>query len=166
MSSTLFDITADQVATTTDDWYTPPWIFKAIGRTFDVDVAAPVDPAMRTCPAREYLTAVEDGLTTPWQGSVWMNPPYSKATRWVDRWADHESGLALLPAMPEVAWLGVLMNAAEAVALLSVDFGRPDGTVARLRWPVILAGRGAAAGAVERVAAADKYAKGAYHIRP
>ena len=165
MSATLFDVSADQVAATSDDWYTPPWLFRAAGIVFDLDVAAPVDPGMRTCSAVSYLTAADDGLTAEWRGIVWMNPPYSRAAPWVDRWAAHPAGMALLPALPEVRWLGVLMKAADAVALLSVDFGRPDGRLARLRWPLILAAKGnVCVSGLARVAAADKYAAGAYHV--
>lgn len=163
----LFDVSPADVAATTDDWYTPSWLFKAADVVFDLDVAAPVDPSRRTCPARSYLTPVEDGLTADWHGTVWMNPPYSQAARWVDRWADHPSGLALLPAMREVKWLGALMGSADATALLSMDFGRPDGTVARIKWLLIVAARGeTAVSALARIAAADKYARGAYHVRP
>lgn len=163
----LFAVGAPDVATTTDDWYTPPWLFKAAGTVFDLDVAAPVDPAMRTCPAKVYLTPVEDGLTADWHGTVWMNPPYSQAARWVDRWVAHPDGLALLPAMREVKWLGRLMGSADATALLSMDFGRPDGSVARIKWLLILAARGeAGVSALARIAAADKYVSGAYHVRP
>ena len=92
---------------TTDEWYTPPWLFSAAGVTFDLDVCAPVDPILRTCPARAYFTAEDDGLTQPWHGLVWMNPPYSKAEPWVRRWADHADGLALVPALPEVKWRAI-----------------------------------------------------------
>lgn len=163
--SHLFDMDATQVATTTDDWYTPRWLFDAAGITFDMDVAAPIDPEMRTVPARRHLTILDDGLVTPWEGAVWCNPPYSKATPWADKWAGHPNGLILLPALPEVHWRGVVMGAADSFALLAVDFHRPDGTTARLRWPNILAGRGDCAGAVARVAAVDKFAHGAYLVR-
>ena len=169
----LFAVSAADVALTTDDWYTPRWLFDAAGLVFDLDVAAPVDPAYRTCPARAYLTPVEDGLTGKWRGTVWMNPPYSKATPWVHRWAVHPHGLALLPAMPEVLWLGVLLRAADAIALLHVQFNAPGagtarlgGSKARLRWPLILAARGdECVAGLARVAAADKYANGAYHVK-
>jgi hypothetical protein len=161
--SHLFDMDASQVASTTDDWYTPGWVSAAAGITFDMDVAAPVDPDMRTMPAKRYLTVLDDGLTTPWEGVIWCNPPYSKATLWCDKWASHPDGLILLPALPEVHWLGVVMGAADAFTLLAVDFFRPNGSTARLRWPNILAGRGSeCSAAVARVARADKYAKGAY----
>jgi DNA N-6-adenine-methyltransferase (Dam) len=163
----LFRLTDNDVAATTDDWFTPPWVFTAAALMFDLDVAAPVNPALRTCPAARYYTAADDGLTAPWVGLVWMNPPYSKATPWVERWAAHPTGMALLPALPEVAWQGTLHAAAHAAALISCDFLRPDGTRARLRWPLILAARGdRAVVALSRVAHADRYARGAYHIHP
>lgn len=64
----LFDVTAADVADTNDDWYTPPWLFEAAGLMFDFDVAAPVDPSRRTCPARAFLTPIEDGLAQEWGG--------------------------------------------------------------------------------------------------
>lgn len=167
MSATLFDIGRRQVALTNDDWYTPRWLFRAAGVTFDLDVAAPVDPAMRTCPARRYLTAAEDGLTSDWHGTIWMNPPYSKPGPWTQRFAKHESGMALVPSSNS-AWRGPFLLAADAMCLLSVnDFGRADGSQASYPFALILAARGQrCVDAVGRVAAVDKFAAGAYHVRP
>jgi hypothetical protein len=39
----------------------------------------------------------DDGLLQPWEGRVWMNPPFSNPTPWVDRWLEHRNGVALLP---------------------------------------------------------------------
>jgi len=75
--------------------------------------------------------------------------------------------MALLPAMRAVRWLSPLMRCADAVALLSVDFCRPDGTLRTVPSLIILAGCGEeAVSAIGRVAAADKYIQGAYHVRP
>jgi DNA N-6-adenine-methyltransferase (Dam) len=74
------ELTADEVAEgTTDEWYTPRWLFDAAGVTFTMDVASPLNPDHRTVPALRYLTILDDGLVTPWLGTVWCNPPYSKA---------------------------------------------------------------------------------------
>lgn len=164
----LFEVSAADVADTADDCYTPQWIFDAAGIWFDMDVCAPVDPARRTCPARRHLTPVEDGLTQPWEGLVWMNPPFSNLRAWVERFASHGCGLRLLPmSRSESYWTGRLLRAADAIAIISSDFIGPNGGVKRISYALILAGCGErAVKAVARVAAADKYAGGAYHVRP
>jgi hypothetical protein len=162
MSSTLFEVSPGDVADTSDDWYTPRWLFDAAGLVFDVDVAAPIDPARRTCPARSYLTPVEDGLLSAWSGLVWCNPPYSSPAPWVSKWGSHQ-GLILVPAARS-RWLGTLMAAAEAVALISCEFGRPDGSkVSPGGMALVLAARGdESIEALRRVAANDSIARGAF----
>lgn len=163
----LFAVGALDIALTKDDWYTPPWLFAAAGIVFDLDVAAPVDPARRTCPARQYLTAVEDGLLTPWTGTVWMNPPFSNSKPWVERFVQHGSGLALVPASHENHSLGALLRCADAITLVSMRFGRPDGGVKGLPFSLVLAACGpVATDALARIATADRYMQGAYHVRP
>lgn len=162
----LFEIGAADVADMSD-WYTPHWVFAAAGVIFDLDVAAPVDPVRRTCPARAYLTVIDDGLASDWHGVIWMNPPFSGPAPWVDKFIQHPAGLALMPALPRSRPLGLLMGAADAVTLVNPEFGRPDGSTGVLRWPMLLAARGeVCAAAVARIAAADKLARGAYHVRP
>jgi hypothetical protein len=167
MTETLFPVAASDVALTSDEWYTPRWLFKAAGITFDMDVCAPVDAAFRTCPAREYLTVLDDGLTAPWRGTVWMNPPYSGPEPWVRRWATHPDGMTLVPALPRArSWRSVLMPAADAVMIISLKFGKADGQEQDILWALTLAARGATCvDALSRVAAADQ-SSGAYHVRP
>jgi DNA N-6-adenine-methyltransferase (Dam) len=164
----LFEVSPADVAVTNDDWYTPRWVFNAAGLMFDMDVCAPIDPTFRTCPAREYLTVLDDGLTAPWTGTVWMNPPYSQCAIWTERFVQHASGLALLPATRQTVWLGLLTRSADAIALVSPEFSRVDGSVVRPGPAVlILAARGPlCVDALARVAQADRYARGAYHVRP
>lgn len=163
----LFDVQTGDVTLTSDDWYTPRWIFDAAALVFDVDVCAPVDSTCRTCPAESYLTAVEDGLAQPWHGIVWMNPPYSGPAPWVERWSKHPDGLALTAIGRDASWLGVLLRSADAITMLSVRFIRPGSEPAGMRFPSLLSARGGAAvDALARVAAADRIMAGAYHVRP
>lgn len=87
---------APQETKTSDDYYTPKWLFEAMGITFDLDVACPPEGPINV-PAARYYTAADDGLAQPWKGRVWMNPPYSKPAPWVERFLNHGNGMALLP---------------------------------------------------------------------
>jgi ParB family chromosome partitioning protein len=47
----------------------------------DLDPASS-DRAQELVQAAVYYTKDDDGLTRPWSGRVWMNPPYSKGLIW------------------------------------------------------------------------------------
>jgi hypothetical protein len=78
------------------EWYTPAWIFNELGMSFDLDPSSPHN--METAvPATTKYTIFDDGLTKPWFGRVWLNPPYGPETgAWMSRMADHGNGLALV----------------------------------------------------------------------
>jgi hypothetical protein len=79
-----------------DDHYTPKWVFDALGVKFDLDVASS-NSGFISVPAEKRYTPEDDGLAQPWNGFVWMNPPFSKPTPWVDKFIEHGNGIALLP---------------------------------------------------------------------
>lgn len=77
-----------------DEWLTPRFILDALG-TFDLDPCASVVRPWPTAAA--HFTTAEDGLSRPWNGRVWMNPPYGRETaRWMARLRDHGNGIALI----------------------------------------------------------------------
>lgn len=84
-----------QVQATRDDYYTPAHVFEAMAITFDIDVCAPPS-GIPWIPATRFFTKEDDGLSQPWEGRVWMNPPYSNATAWVDRFMEHRNGICLV----------------------------------------------------------------------
>ena len=71
---------------TSDDYYTPKWIFDAIGLEFDLDVSAPPGGSP-WIPAKNHFTIIDDGLaqeprTQLAPGSrAWRLPPTSWSTR-------------------------------------------------------------------------------------
>lgn len=111
---------------TTDDAYTPPWIFDTLGLRFDLDVAAPTG-GIPWVPADRYLTIDDDALSCEWSGRVWMNPPYSKPKPWVTRFLDHGNGVALLPTTVGEWFLRLWSSDCGIVALPPVRFVKESG---------------------------------------
>jgi len=156
MSEGLFPIAGGDIAVTSDDCYTPRWVFDAMGLRFDLDVAAPPGGPWHV-PCERYYTAEDDGLAQPWAGLVWCNPPYSAFAVWAEKWAQHDCGVLLGYQLPQVRWTRGVFAAAEAVTMTGTEFIRPDGKSVRLRQPVFVAFRGVGTEPAERLAAADPY---------
>lgn len=114
-----------------DEWYTPSYIFDALGESFDLDVASPPE-GPRHVPCMRWLSA--DGLTATWNGFVWMNPPFghqSTKRAWLTRFFSHGHGIALLPDRTSAPWWQEFAPKASAVLFVSpkVKFERPDGSI-------------------------------------
>jgi hypothetical protein len=152
----LFALPSDVIKATSDDCYTPRWVFDAMGLHFDLDVAAPPGGPWHV-PCDRYYTAEDDGLVQLWDGLVWCNPPYSNYLGWAQRWEKHPTGVLMGYHQPEARWTRRVFDASDAVAFTDVDFTRPDGKVVRLRQPIFVAFRGVGTEPAERLAAADPY---------
>lgn len=66
-----------------DEWGTPPWLFRLLDDEFefDLDAAATEDNAL----CYDYFTEEKNGLIQTWSGKVWLNCPYSNAGEWVQK---------------------------------------------------------------------------------
>lgn len=116
-----------------DEWYTPRYIFDALGCRFDLDVAAPPE-GPRHVPADMWLS--EGSLAVDWTGFVWMNPPFggrNGLTAWLDKFFEHSHGLALTPDRTSAPWWQAAAARADAMMLVSgkVKFERPDGSTGK-----------------------------------
>ena len=119
-----------------DERFTPLWLFQSLGVTFDLDVAAPVEGG-DCVPTEDRYTRLEDGLTQPWRGFVWCNPPFSDATAWADRFRHHRCGLWLGP-VANARWFTDLAHAASRIWLMR-DFAFTHPTHAGRRSSMPLA---------------------------
>ncbi|MBP8216052.1 MAG: hypothetical protein KAX54_00215 [Thauera sp.] len=113
----------------TDEWWTPPEVFDALGVEFDLDVAAPVYGTH--VPASCFLT--EDGLEAEWFGFVWMNAPFGGRNGlkpWLDRFVEHGNGIALTPDRTSAPWWQPTARKVDLVFFVArkVQFLRPDGS--------------------------------------
>jgi hypothetical protein len=111
---------------TTDDYYTPPWVFERLGLEFDIDVAAPPG-GVPWIPAKKYFTQADDGLAQEWEGLAWCNPPYSNGEPWVRRMVAHNRGVLLMP-LGNTNWVDDLWASGVPSVLLPnhMKFIRPN----------------------------------------
>ena len=113
-----------------DEWLTPPWLIQQLV-DFDLDPCAPAQPPWPTA-ARHY-SIMDAGLTAPWSGRVWLNPPYSSVGPWMRRLVQHGDGIALIFARTETkVFFECVWDAADAVLFLGrrLTFYHVDGTPA------------------------------------
>ena len=106
-----------------DEWFTPAHIPASLGE-FDLDPCA--GPSNH---ARRNIRLPECGLSIPWEGRVWLNPPYSNVHEWLARLIEHGQGTALVNARPETLWFQKAVSTAKAVFWPRgrINFIRPDG---------------------------------------
>jgi hypothetical protein len=111
------------------EWYTPPSLFKALALTFDLDPCMPVG-GLPWVPAAKSYDWTDDGLSQPWTGRVWLNPPYGPHTpKWLGRFLHHGDGVALVFARTSTRWAQTTLRGADAVPFLDgrVSFIASDG---------------------------------------
>lgn len=97
----------------TAEWNSPGDIVSRAAKTLgriELDPCADDDRSPNV-PADQHYTEADDGLAQPWQGRVYMNPPYGKVLpKWIEKLCqEHEcdnvpAAIALVPARPDTAW--------------------------------------------------------------
>lgn len=105
----------------TVEWYTPRHVFKALGIEFDLDPCSPGKSIVPWVPAKECYAIAngQDGLMLPWEGNVWMNPPYGQNTpAWLERLALHGIGIALLFSRTDAKWFHKFVSIADAICFV------------------------------------------------
>ena len=113
-----------------DEWYTPAYIFAALGESFDLDAAAPPQGGPHV-PAHRWFS--HGGLERQWSGFVWLNPPFggrNGLAPWLGKFFDHSNGIALTPDRTSAPWWQDAADRADAMLLMrgKPRFIRPDGS--------------------------------------
>ena len=91
----------------TDLWETPQEFFDELNNEFHFELDVCALPENAKCAV--YYTPEMDGLSQPWYGRCWCNPPYGRTVgSWVEKAAQAaETGatvVMLLPARTDTAW--------------------------------------------------------------
>ncbi|MXP24828.1 adenine methyltransferase [Altererythrobacter indicus] len=115
-----------------DEWYTPKYIFDALGVIFDLDVAAPKSGPLHV-PCRNWF--YENALSKDWFGLVWMNAPFgarNSLVPWLDRFFAHGNGIALTPDRTSSPWFQEACQMTDGILFMpKVKFIRADGSVGK-----------------------------------
>lgn len=138
-----------------DEWYTPAYVFDALGERFDLDVAAPENGAPYV-PAKFWISS--DSLAACWAGFIWMNPPFGGRNAlepWLAKFFAHGNGIALVPDRTSAPWFWNAWQRANRVLFTrKIRFLRPDGSegVSPSNGTALFAAGERAAAALDRAA--------------
>lgn len=117
MENVLFHAPAQPLDS--DERYTPRWVFDGLDVRFGTDPCSPLEGG-DCVPADVKYTIANDGLTQPWHGVVWVNPPFSNAAPFASRFIEHGNGIWLGP-VSSTNWFQSMLGASDLV-WLTKDF--------------------------------------------
>lgn len=148
-----------------DERYTPSWVFEHMGLTFDMDPCSPGEGMGDAVPASRKLTRYDDGLANEWDGLVWVNPPFSNATAFADKFVAHGNGVFLGP-VANARWAQDMLASADIVWLCAdFAFTHPTHAGRRSSMPLMFCAIGPiAADGVRRLADSGVH-RGALMVR-
>jgi phage N-6-adenine-methyltransferase len=91
-------------ANASPEWGTPQDLFDSLNTVFGFTLDACATAENAKC--QQFYTRDQDGLTQPWEGMVWCNPPYGRGLgKWVEKACNSRATVVMLvPAYTSNAW--------------------------------------------------------------
>lgn len=127
MSDKRKGFTHDDANNQSVEWYTPAWIFEKLDTVFDLDPCSP-EGGLPWLPAKKTYSIKDNGLTSPWFGKVWLNPPYGRLTAtWLERMHEHRNGISLVFARTDCKWYHDFVANADAILFIKGRIAFVDG---------------------------------------
>jgi hypothetical protein len=125
-----------------NEWYTPARyveMARQVLGSIDTDPASSPS-ANEVVQAAQYFSREDDGLSKPWTGNVWMNPPYSRdllplfVDKFLSEWDSKNirAGIVLTHAYTDTSWFHKLAVLASPICLTAgrIKFLDTDGVPA------------------------------------
>lgn len=114
-----------------EDWRTPDWLFAQVDAEFGFTLDACATAESAKC--ARYYTVADDGLSQPWEGVVWCNPPYGRGqlAKWVKKGCESARAGAvvvmLVPCWCDTRWWHQFVMAGAELRFISsrVEFHGP-----------------------------------------
>lgn len=104
-----------------DEWMTPQWLVDWVHKFLPIGLDPCTTPA-NPVRALKYYTKQDNGKTGPWWDvprghCVYVNPPYSDVSAWVDRVCQEKKHplLLLVPARVDTKWWHQMLDRATSV---------------------------------------------------
>jgi hypothetical protein len=118
------------------EWRTPLPIFTALDLKFKLDPCSPLS-GPDFVPADKKYTVNDDGLMMPWDGLVFMNPPFGGRNGhvpWLVKFFAHGNGIAIVRAYTSSGWWHRYVVPRAELLLFpkgKTKFIRPDGSIGK-----------------------------------
>ncbi len=116
------------------EWPTPQWLTDQLAAEFG---PFDLDPAANAANAKAplFYTQEDDGLSQPWKGRIWLNPPYGRTIgTWMAKARDEVASgnadrvVCLVPARVDTRWWRDSVAAASLVRYWPGRIAFADGT--------------------------------------
>ena len=112
-------INKGMMSSNSNEWSTPQDLFDALDKVFSFNLDPCANKENHKCD--RYFTIEDDGLSLPWSGSVFMNPPYGSVIgHWIKKAYeesqrhDVEVVVCLIPSRTDTRyWHNYVMKASE-----------------------------------------------------
>ncbi|MEW1835949.1 DNA N-6-adenine-methyltransferase [Microbacterium sp. NPDC079995] len=127
------------------EWYSPPSILRLVTELFgEIDLDPASNEGEPWVSAKHHYTQSDDGLSRPWEGRVFLNPPWNaqgSPAAWVKKLLDEYEGggvteaVCLLPARTNTVWMDSLSKFPRCFVKGRLKFGDAAGEAP---FPVVL----------------------------
>ena len=121
----MVDMNGPLMSSLKTEYETPHDLFNNLNKIYHFTL----DPAATDANAKceMYFTQGEDGLSKPWYGNVWLNPPYGRILTpiWVEKVYEEvvelgnaDMAMVLLPARTDTIWFHKFVMYAESIGFI------------------------------------------------